>query len=122
MGPLLNMVRVFTVNQQKAANSFPDSANDHLFQAFTYAKLLESRSLVMEITSLLALLSELRLSGDFADSAYIRGSKKSRDSMVDAYEEAQKGVGEAFSKGDMIVREVAEVVKWVGVRVAEGWK
>ncbi|OXG15048.1 anaphase-promoting complex subunit 5 [Cryptococcus neoformans Ze90-1] len=99
-----------------------DSANDHLFQAFTYAKLLESRSLVMEITSLLALLSELRLSGEFADSAYISGSKKSRDSMVDAYEKAQKGVDEAFSKGDMIAREVAEVVKWVGVRIAEGWK
>lgn len=116
------MVRVFTINQQKAVNSSPDSANDHLFQAFTYAKLLESRSLVMEITSLLALLSELRLSGVFADSAYISGSKKSRDSMVDAYEKAQKGVDEAFSKGDMIAREVAEVVKWVGVRIAEGWK
>ncbi|WVO20114.1 uncharacterized protein IAS62_001405 [Cryptococcus decagattii] len=80
-----------------------DLANDHLLQAFTYAKLLESRSLVMEITSLLALLSELRISGGFSDSAYISGSKKSRD-------------------GDMIARDVAEVVKWVGVRVAEGWK
>ncbi|KJE01609.1 hypothetical protein I311_04771 [Cryptococcus gattii NT-10] len=99
-----------------------DLANDHLLQAFTYAKLLESRSLVMEITSLLALLSELRISGGFSDSAHISGSKKSRDGMVAAYEKAQKGIDEAFSKGDMIARDVAEVVKWVGVRVAEGWK
>ncbi|KAL0252421.1 hypothetical protein I308_101812 [Cryptococcus tetragattii IND107] len=99
-----------------------DLANDHLLEAFTYAKLLESRSLVMEITSLLALLSELRISGGFSDSAYISGSKKSRDGMVAAYEKAQKGIDEAFSKGDMIARDVAEVVKWVGVRVAEGWK
>lgn len=116
------MVRVFATDQRKAANNLPDLANDHLLQAFTYAKLLESRSLVMEITSLLALLSELRISGGFSDSAYISGSKKSRDGMVAAYEKAQKGIDEAFSKGDMIARDVAEVVKWVGVRVAEGWK
>nr|XP_031863098.1 uncharacterized protein CI109_001576 [Kwoniella shandongensis]KAA5530170.1 hypothetical protein CI109_001576 [Kwoniella shandongensis] len=87
-------------------------ATNHIKQSLICATKLESRSLVMESTTLLSLISSLQ-----------EGDGETRDEMAERYVMAKMGEEGLSSQARFdLARKAAEIVKIVGVRVAEGWK
>ncbi|WRT65551.1 uncharacterized protein IL334_002496 [Kwoniella shivajii] len=89
-----------------------DQAVVHIQQSLEFSTKLEYRSLMLESTSLLTLLAELRSAQD--------GQSGERDSLADRYMTIKSGDGNVALKEQ--VKLTGEIVKMVGVRVAEGWK
>ena len=89
------------------ADRVAGTAEEYLKQALESAERIGSRCLRIQSTTLLALLSELKGSQD--------------DGMVERWHEASTGnLTEILGLRDEI-RKVGEIVKLVGVRVAENW-
>ncbi|WVQ79026.1 hypothetical protein IAT38_001118 [Cryptococcus sp. DSM 104549] len=95
-----------------------NEATRHLTHALKAATKLESRSLILECTSLLSLSMDLGIGGGAPSDE--QGIKE-RDAMVARYELAKKGAEVRGGQIGGLARKVAEVVKLVGVRAAEGW-
>lgn len=83
-----------------------DTAICHLQRALQSARKIESKALTLECTTLLALIAELR--GDKEESAKI---------------EAEWNAARSSRSGNLsdTVRKIGEIVKMVGVRLAENW-
>ncbi|KAK8861418.1 hypothetical protein IAR55_002237 [Kwoniella newhampshirensis] len=89
-------------------------ASDHLTHSLECATKVESRSLIMENTTLLSLISTLQDQNDSLDDS-------ARNEMVERYISAKTEMGGNSNHLDL-VRKVGDIIKMVGVRVAEGWK
>ncbi|WVF66904.1 hypothetical protein IAT40_001647 [Kwoniella sp. CBS 6097] len=92
---------------------YQERALNHINQALEAATKLESRSIVLECTSLLTLIHQIvpssrPLTGDAGEH-------------VDRYIATKAGLPNTRESADL-ARRVGEIVKLVGVRVAQGWK
>ncbi|WVW79989.1 hypothetical protein I302_101962 [Kwoniella bestiolae CBS 10118] len=87
-----------------------DQATQHIKHSIEISTKLESRSLLLEGTSLLSMISELR------------GQTQQRDEHSEKYMIVRAGDEAELKRMEEQVVRVGEIVKMVGVRVAEGWK
>ena len=85
-----------------------DEAAAHLQQCLRSATQLGSRSLILQATTLLALIADLQ--GD-----------PGRDRLVSQWEDSKRGNATDSAKVKHHIESLGEIVKLVGVRVAEGW-
>ncbi|WWC99167.1 hypothetical protein V866_006062 [Kwoniella sp. B9012] len=87
-----------------------DEAIQHFQHSIEVSTRLESRSLILEGTSLLAMIYELR------------GQTQQRDELSQKYMMVKSGDEVELYKAKEQAVRVGEIVKMVGIRVAEGWK
>ena len=85
-----------------------DEAAIHLQQCLRSATKLRSRSLILQATTLLALIADLQDDPD-------------RDHLVSQWEDSKSGNANDLAKVRHDINGLGEIVKLVGVRVAEGW-
>ena len=84
-------------------------AGESLRDCLRAATRLESRSLILQATTLLALISDEQNSSE-------------RDVFTKQWGRAHLGDEEELSHHREQVRKIGEIVKLVGIRVVEGWR
>lgn len=87
----------------------PAEAAEHLHLSLRSATKLGSRSLTLQATTLLALISDVL-------------GLSERDQLAERWGAAKVGDADDMSRRREQVRRVGEIVKLLGVRVAEGWR
>ncbi|ODN80635.1 hypothetical protein L202_02819 [Cryptococcus amylolentus CBS 6039] len=101
-----------------------DKAVEYLLLSQQHAQRLEHRAACLETSSLLAMLAALRSNGHFPKSKFqSHDNEQVQEELVQRYWEVKEGQGDGPSIGGIKrVADIGEIVKWVGVRIAEGWQ
>ncbi|WVQ73717.1 hypothetical protein IAR50_003297 [Cryptococcus sp. DSM 104548] len=112
---------------ESGADEEHDKAVEYLLMSQQHAQTLEHRASCLETSSLLAMLAALRANGHFPRSKFqSHANKQVEEELVQRYWKVKEGKAlgqeQGLSRGLKGVSDIGEIVKWVGVRVAEGWK
>lgn len=95
--------------------SFPssdgiDAARDHLQSALQRARHIESKDLILRLTTALSLIAELD------------GDAGTRDTMAKSWMDQSQGDVEYLAVEKEQAKQVARIIRMVGCRVSEGWR